>query len=412
MSIQATCPCGKSFLTNDTYAGKLVRCPGCGQPLRIPNPQQAMEVTSFEEDDDDGAAYGMAPEDPTLPPIRPGMSSEPLSVSGEIGCHHLSTHDEVISRVAVSADSTAALATIDDTIYLLNLRAGKQFSRLRGHESEVVSVALSPDASLAISADDHNRMLLWDVPARRALLRLQGHSMRVHDLTFAPEGTQAVSVSADGLALWWDVSSGQQLGGLRVGEALTRAVFSPDGKSLATGTDSGRVLLWDRATGELRQELKNPPDGPIEALAFGRDGQRILAAAILRGRAAWCFWDYTREKRRYRKAGGAGPVKCHALAFCPDGERLLCGGGPICEKSREDPDVEIWSTPVYVLRTGSGSESRRFPGHMKKRPGLGMQLLKGELANLANVHCVAVSADGTRGLSGGDDGRVEVWGLG
>jgi WD40 repeat protein len=410
MSIHASCPCGKAFLANDKYAGKLVKCPGCGEPLRIPDPEQAMEVTSFE-DEDAGGEYGLAPEDPTLPPVRAGRDTMPLHVSGEIGCHHLSAHDEVVSHVAVSADSTTALAAVEDTVYVLNLRAGKQFFRLQGHESSVTSVAISPEATFAVSADQHNRMLLWDVRARRALAWLQGHSMRVHDLTFAPEGTQALSVSADGLALFWDVQTGQQLGGIRTGEALTRAAFSLDGSLLATGTQNGRVFLWDRRTGALRQDLKNPPDGPIAALAFRRDGQRVLAAGLLRGRASWRFWDYSREKGRYRKAGGAGPVKCRALAFCPDGERLLCGGGPVCEKSREDPDVQIWSTPDYVLRTGSGGESRRFPGHMKKRPGLGAQLLKGELAPLATVHCVAVSPDSTRGLSGGDDGRIEVWGL-
>jgi hypothetical protein len=55
---------------------------------------------------------------------------------------------------------------------------------------------------------------------------------------------------------------------------------------------------------------------------------------------------------------------------------------------------------------------RAFDGHMgKRRAHWGEKLLGIDAMPLATIHCAAVSADGTRGLTGGDDGRVEVWGL-
>ncbi len=39
MSIVVSCKCGKRFKAKDTMAGKRVRCPGCKEPLHVPNGQ-------------------------------------------------------------------------------------------------------------------------------------------------------------------------------------------------------------------------------------------------------------------------------------------------------------------------------------------------------------------------------------
>jgi hypothetical protein len=36
MPIRIQCKCGKSLAVKDQFAGKTVKCPGCGQPLRVP----------------------------------------------------------------------------------------------------------------------------------------------------------------------------------------------------------------------------------------------------------------------------------------------------------------------------------------------------------------------------------------
>src|SRR5262245_2680576 len=49
MSIYAKCSCGRELWADDKYAGKLVRCPQCHQPLAIPDPNAATEVVLEEE---------------------------------------------------------------------------------------------------------------------------------------------------------------------------------------------------------------------------------------------------------------------------------------------------------------------------------------------------------------------------
>lgn len=46
MPIRAACQCGKAFAAPDNLAGKTVKCPGCGQPLRIPAAAGAAGATT------------------------------------------------------------------------------------------------------------------------------------------------------------------------------------------------------------------------------------------------------------------------------------------------------------------------------------------------------------------------------
>ncbi len=48
MSIQVTCQCGKQLTAKDEFAGKRVKCPGCGGPLLIPRPQAQQASASAD----------------------------------------------------------------------------------------------------------------------------------------------------------------------------------------------------------------------------------------------------------------------------------------------------------------------------------------------------------------------------
>src|SRR5437763_7085045 len=51
--------------------------------------------------------------------------------------------------------------------------------------------------------------------------------------------------------------------------------FSPDGSTLASGSEDCTIKLWDPQTGELKQTLIGP-QGEVNALAYSPDG-KILA---------------------------------------------------------------------------------------------------------------------------------------
>src|SRR5262245_16589775 len=63
MSIPFGCTCGKQLLAKDEFAGKKLRCPGCGKILTIPSPPYRTSEVS-----------------PTAPPAKPPVRSAPAPI--------------------------------------------------------------------------------------------------------------------------------------------------------------------------------------------------------------------------------------------------------------------------------------------------------------------------------------------
>ena len=147
------------------------------------------------------------------------------------------------------------------------------------------------------------------------------HPGRVWAATFSPDGKTIVTGSADNTARLWNAATGQPIGEPLGHQTVVKAVaFSPDGKTIADGQlRHGTVRLWDAATGQ--------PIGPplrtqagVDAVAFSPDGKTILTGS------------YDKTARLWDAATGQpiGPPLRHqgavyAVAFSPDGKTILTG---------------------------------------------------------------------------------------
>ena len=77
---------------------------------------------------------------------------------------------------------------------------------------------------------------------------LKGHTTHVRSVAFSPDGKTLASGSYDKTIKLWNVASGKNTATLNghTGWVISVA-FSPDGKTLATGSTDGSVKLWDVA---------------------------------------------------------------------------------------------------------------------------------------------------------------------
>jgi WD40 repeat protein len=119
--------------------------------------------------------------------------------------------------------------------------------------------------------------------------------------------------------------------------------FAPDGKSLASADEAGRVRVWDAESGKLRFEL---PAGTGTFVAFAPDGKSLATAGGGRSPAQTSapirLWGAADGKALRTLRDDGGPT----LAFAPDGKALLCGNG----------------AAVLLIDVANGKEVRRFEG--------------------------------------------------
>src|SRR5207302_3327892 len=104
-------------------------------------------------------------------------------------------------------------------------------------------------------AASHRASRSAPLPSRTAVSVGLGHSSSLSALAWSPNGKTLATGSMDQTVILWDVATWRPratLAGLSA--AVSRLTWSPNGKMLAT-SDGHTAMLWDAASGQRRAVL-------------------------------------------------------------------------------------------------------------------------------------------------------------
>ncbi len=282
--------------------------------------------------------------------------------------------DTNIFSVAFSPDGTTlACGASDSTVRLWDVRHRRQTAQLPGHSDSVESVAFSRDGRRLATAGDDETARLWDLTSGAQIAKLSGYGADVWSVDLSPDGRTLADGSKDGTIRLWDVATRTRIRVLRGHtDGVTTLRFSPDGRTLASGAWDDTVRLWNTATWAQTATLRGHTDS-VHSVAFSPDGRTLASGG---DDEKTLLWDLATHRGKGVLTGHKGQVA--SVAFSPDGRTLATSG--------KDDKIMLYDV---------ASEAR-------------LGVLTG---HTGNVDSVAFSPDGRTLASGAEDKSIRLWDL-
>jgi WD40 repeat protein/serine/threonine protein kinase len=272
-----------------------------------------------------------------------------------------------------------------------------------------------PDDPLRSSA----RYLVAGWSANLAACTLM-HDSSVEELAFSPDGRTVLTGSTDNTARLWDAATGKPIGEpLRYKGLISAVAFSPDGRTAFTGSSTlplpgvsdELARLWNVDTGKpIGEPLRHKY--AVNAVAFNPDGRTVLTGSDEFAR----LWDAVTGRPIGEPLHHEGGVS--AVAFSPDGRTALTGskdktarlwdlstGKPVGEPLRHNEGVNAvaFSPDGRIVLTGSQDDTARLWDAATGKP------IGEPLPHVYSVTAVAFSPDGRTVLTGSQDRTARLW---
>lgn len=206
--------------------------------------------------------------------------------------------------------------------------------------AKVITTSYHAASSLLVVGFSTGIFGLWELPAFTNLHTLSISQESISSLAVSPSGEWLAFGAAHlGQLLVWEWQSEsyilKQQGHFLDLNTLT---YSPDGQTVATGGDDGKLKIWSTQSSFCYVTFSEH-SAPISGVAFARYGTNVLFSASLDGTVR--AYDLVRY-RNFRTFTSPSPVQFTCIAVDPSGEVVAAG-------SSDTYEVYLWSVQTGKL---------------------------------------------------------------
>ena len=328
-----------------------------------------------------------------------------------------------VGSVAFSADGTKLLGT-GDTVKLWSILTGENLATFTTFTKGeyIASAALSPDGTLIAAGSVYlqfpdliGRIFLWDVVTHRNIATFQAAMEGVIALAFSPDGKTLASGSRDGKVKIYDVETGENRSLAGHAAEVRSIVYSPDGTQIASlgEYDDSTIKLWNAATGNHIRTMRSHS---IRSIAFSPDGTQIASGEGPHRQAGGRInlWDVGTGRKIATLSGP--PSDVWSVAFSPDGTQIVSGW--------VDNTITLWDvssrTAIATLEHTHFSTLASSPDHtIFASTSKGKKIKLWNVATGRNIHTLeghtdrvwdlTFSPDGATLASRARNGEIKLW---
>lgn len=294
---------------------------------------------------------------------------------------------EILSQVLDEEGKQVLTAGRDKKIYVWDLDSGTKSGSLAGHSAQINAIALSPDKKTLVSAGDDKKVYVWDLASKKRLKevgyeaskltaasfgaggqycyigadngdilkvdvnggkvdsKLSGHYGTITSLQISDDGKSLLSGAEDNRILVWNLDKPgskpiREIKGPGAGRAIFCARWSPDKKSVLAGFKDGKVREFNLVSGKVTRSF-GKHSGPVQDFEFSKDAKTLILASR---DTSFSVQDYVSGKELGVVNGHKGAIR--AIDLLSDGNQLI--------SSADDKTTRKWSFM-------DGTEVQRLP---------------------------------------------------